>query len=52
MDDLKTSRSLDIGLDILISSFKSEKKLSTFESVKDHVIASIKPLEATYLCEK
>ena len=35
--------------DNLISSFNSEKKLSTLESVKDHVTASVKPFEATDL---
>ena len=40
---------IEIGLDSLISVFNSENKVSIFESVNDHVTASVKPFEATDL---
>ena len=38
-----------LGFDNLISLFMLEKYLSTLESVKDQVIASVNPFEATDL---
>ena len=44
---LDTIPSSIIGLDSLVSVFNSENKLSILESVNDHVMTSVKPLEAT-----
>ena len=40
-DDLKTSKSEEIGLDYLILSLSSENNVSMFESVNDQVTASV-----------
>ena len=45
-DDLKTSKSDEIGLDNLISLFNSENYVSAFESVNDQVTVSVYPFDA------